>query len=53
MKIHDSRGKLYYTCPFLEKIQKIVAQSNMCEEDAFEIMRHLESIQAIAKHLRG
>jgi hypothetical protein len=52
MKIHDSKGKLYYICPFLAKIENILAEK-LAPEDMFEIRRHLDSIEAIAKNLRG
>ncbi len=58
IKIHDSKGKLYYVCPFLERIGEIVGKIHhegepIPTEELFEILRHLDSIREIAKHLRG
>lgn len=53
MKIHDSKGKLYYICPFIDKISEILGEkSKLAPEDMFEVMRHLDSIREIAKFLQ-
>lgn len=54
IKIHDSQGKIYKICPFLEKIDEIAGRSFYEEkvlkiEEIFEIRQHLEAIREIAK----
>lgn len=53
LKIHGSKRKLYYICPFLDKITDLLRAENLSPEVRFEIERHCESVRAIARHLRG
>jgi len=53
MKIHDSKGKLYYICPFIEKMRALIHENNIPKDTIFEISRHMDSIMDIAIALRG
>ena len=58
IKIHDSKGKLFYICPFLDKIIEVISLSAqnkeiLTKDEIFYIIRCCESIRTIAKHLRG
>ena len=58
IKIHDSKGKVFQTCPFLSEIMDICGNSviekmPLTVEECFIIDQHCESVRKIAKHLRG